>query len=117
MPKGVFNVPVPKNEPVLSYAPGSPERGLLEQAIQSARSATMDIPMVIGGKEAKGERKVAIRPPRHHQPTPGYFYEGDVAHLTQAIKAALPAPPEAAHRGGEQRASILLKAADSPARP
>lgn len=117
MPKGVFNVPVPKNEPVLSYAPGSPERGLLEQAIQSARSATMDIPMVIGGKEVKGERKVAIRPPHDHQHTLGYFYEGDVAHVTQAIKAALQAQTEWANLGWEQRASIFLKAAELLAGP
>ncbi|HLT81740.1 MAG TPA: L-glutamate gamma-semialdehyde dehydrogenase [Cyclobacteriaceae bacterium] len=117
MPKGVFNVPVPKNEPVLSYAPGSPERGLLEQAIQSARSATMDIPMVIGGKEVKGERKVAIRPPHDHQHTLGYFYEGDVAHVTQAIKAALQARTEWANLGWEQRASIFLKAAELLAGP
>src|SRR5690606_6719466 len=117
MPEGVFNVPVPKNDPVLSYAPGSPERGLLEQAIQSARSATMDIPMVIGGKEVKGERKVAIRPAHDHQHTLGYFYEGDVAHVTQAIKAALQARTEWANLGWEQRASIFLKAAELLAGP
>lgn len=117
MPKGFFNVPVPKNEPVLSYAPGSPERELLSQAIKSARSTITEIPMVIGGKEIKGERKIAIRPPHDHQHTLGYFFEGDVAHVTQAIKAALQARTAWANLGWEQRASIFLKAAELLAGP
>lgn len=117
MPKGFFNLPVPRNEPVLSYAPGSPERESLKQAISSARSSTIDIPMVIGGKEVKGERKVAIRPPHDHQHTLGYFYEGDVTHVTQAIKAALKARTDWADLRWEQRASIFLKAADLLAGP
>ena len=117
MPKGFFNLPVPKNEPVFSYAPGSPERESLTQAIKSARSTTIEIPMVIGGKEVKGERKVAIRPPHDHQHTLGYFFEGDVKHVTQAIKAALQARAEWAALGWEQRASIFLKAADLLAGP
>lgn len=117
MPKGFFNVPVPKNEPVLSYAPGSPERELLSQAIKSARSTITEIPMVIGGKEIKGERKIAIRPPHDHQHTLGYFFEGDVAHVMQAIKAALQARTAWANLGWEQRASIFLKAAELLAGP
>ncbi|MDV3309382.1 MAG: L-glutamate gamma-semialdehyde dehydrogenase [Cyclobacteriaceae bacterium] len=117
MPKGFFNVPVPKNEPVLSYAPGSPERESLKRAVESARSNVVEIPMVIGGKEVKGERKIAIRPPHDHQHTLGYFFEGDVAHVTQAIKAALQARPAWAELGWEQRASIFLKAAELLAGP
>ena len=45
MPKGVFNVPFPKNEPVYSYAPGSKERQLLKKALEEARSKELDIPM------------------------------------------------------------------------
>lgn len=117
MPKGFFNVPVPKNEPVLSYALGSPERESLKRAVESARSNVVEIPMVIGGKEVKGERKIAIRPPHDHQHTLGYFFEGDVAHVTQAIKAALQARPAWAELGWEQRASIFLKAAELLAGP
>jgi 1-pyrroline-5-carboxylate dehydrogenase len=112
MPKGFFNVPVPKNEPVLSYAPGSPEREKLKQAIDAARSTVAEIPMFIGGKEVKGQRKVAIRPPHDHQHTLGYFFEGDVEHVTESIKAALKARSEWARLSWEQRASIFLKAAE-----
>ncbi|HEY8510581.1 MAG TPA: L-glutamate gamma-semialdehyde dehydrogenase [Cyclobacteriaceae bacterium] len=117
MPKGFFDVPVPKNEPVLSYAPGSPEREKLKQAIDSARSTVAEIPMVIGGKDVKGQRKIAIRPPHDHQHTLGYFFEGDVEHVTEAIKAALKAKTEWSRLSWEQRASIFLKAADLLAGP
>lgn len=51
MPKGNFNVPVAKNEPVLSYAPGTPERAELQAKLQELRSEEIDQPMIIGGKE------------------------------------------------------------------
>ena len=117
MPKGSFNVPVPGNEPVLSYAPGSPEREALQQALREARSGTIDIPMYIGGKEVKGNNKVPVRPPHDHQHTLGYFYEGDVKHVTQAIDAALRAKSDWAAMNWEHRASIFLKAADLLAGP
>src|SRR5690606_37963164 len=117
MPKGSFNVPVPRNEPVLSYAPGTPEREALQQALREARAGMIDVPMYIGGKEVKGGNKVAIRPPHDHQHTLGYFYEGDAKHVAQAIDAALQARTEWANLGWEQRASIFLKAADLLAGP
>ncbi|HEY8513875.1 MAG TPA: L-glutamate gamma-semialdehyde dehydrogenase [Cyclobacteriaceae bacterium] len=117
MPKGFFKVPVPRNEPVLSYTPGSPEREKLKQAIKEARSTVAEIPMFIGGKEVKGQRKIAIRPPHDHQHTLGYFFEGDVEHVAEAIKAALNARAEWASLSWEQRASVFLKAAELLAGP
>lgn len=117
MPKGSFNVPVPRNEPVLSYAPGTPEREALQQALREARSGMIDVPMYIGGKEVKGGNKVAIRPPHDHQHTLGYFYEGDAKHVAQAIDAALQAKSGWSAMNWEHRASIFLKAADLLAGP
>ncbi|HLT71300.1 MAG TPA: L-glutamate gamma-semialdehyde dehydrogenase [Cyclobacteriaceae bacterium] len=117
MPKGSFNVPVPRNEPVLSYAPGTPEREALQQALREARAGMIDVPMYIGGKEVKGGNKVAIRPPHDHQHTLGYFYEGDAKHVAQAIDAALQAKSGWSAMNWEHRASIFLKAADLLAGP
>lgn len=117
MPKGSFSVPVPGNEPVLSYAPGTPERENLQQALREARSRITEVPMYIGGKEVKVGNKIAIRPPHDHQHTLGYFYEGDVKHVMQAIEAASRAKPGWTAMSWEHRASIFLKAADLLAGP
>lgn len=117
MTKGHFNIPVPRNEPALSYAPGTPEREALQQALREARARTTDIPMYIDGKEVKGGNKVAIRPPHDHQHTLGYFYEGDAKHAVQAVDAALCAKAAWASLAWEQRAAVFLKAADLLAGP
>ena len=69
MPKGFYNVPVPKNEPVLNYAPGSAERNILIATIKKMRSEVMDIPMYIGGKEVRTDKKVRMAPPHDHRHT------------------------------------------------
>ena len=58
MPKGVFNIPTPVNEPVKSYVPGSPEREELIAMINELKGIEMDVPMHIGGQEVKSEKKV-----------------------------------------------------------
>ena len=117
MPKGFFEVPVPKNEPVLSYAPGSKERAALKKAIESARKEVLDIPMYIGGSEVRSGKKKSLSPPHDHKHILGYFHEGDSGHVEQAINAALEAKTSWASLGWEHRASIFLKAADLLAGP
>ncbi|HEX8041337.1 MAG TPA: L-glutamate gamma-semialdehyde dehydrogenase [Chryseosolibacter sp.] len=117
MPKGFYHVPVPRNEPVLNYAPGSRERRLLKQAIEEARSQVADIPMYIGGEEVRTGNKRKLSPPHDHQHVLGYFHEGDRSHIEQAIQAALNARELWAGMGWEHRASIFLKAADLLAGP
>jgi len=117
MSTGFFSVPSPKNEPVLSYAPGSSERKKLEQAINAARSMEADIPMYIGADEVRTGNKKRIAPPHDHQHTLGYFHRGDKDHVTQAINAALAAKPLWENLSWENRASIFLKAADLLAGP
>ena len=91
MPKGFFNVPVAKNEPVKSYNPGSPERKELKSMIAEMRSKIVELPMCIGGKEVKSTNKIEMRPPHDFKHLLGYFYQGDESHVTQAIDAALAA--------------------------
>lgn len=117
MANGFFKVPVPKNEPVLSYAPGSKERQLLKKAIADARAKQLDIPMYIGGEEVRTDKKVKLSPPHDHQHVLGYFHEGDKSHVEQAITAALNAKELWAGLSWENRASIFLKAADLLAGP
>ena len=60
---GYFNYPMPANEPVLSYAPGSPERKRLKEVLTELKKQQADIPMFIGSKEVRTNKKVAIHPP------------------------------------------------------
>jgi 1-pyrroline-5-carboxylate dehydrogenase len=117
MSKGFFNIPYPKNEPVLSYAPGSKERAALKKAIEEARSKVTDIPMYIGSEEVRTDKKKPISPPHDHKHVIGHFHEGDKSHVERAITAALSAKENWANLVWEQRASIFLKAAELLAGP
>jgi len=117
MSKGFFNVPYPKNEPVLSYAPGSKERAALKKAIETARAQVLDIPMYIGAEEVRTGNKHAITPPHDHQHVLAHFHEGDRSHVEQAIESALAARELWANLDWEHRASIFLRAADLLAGP
>ncbi len=117
MPKGFFTVPTPKNETVLSYAPGSKERAALKKALEEARNQVLDIPMYIGGEEVRTGNKKAISPPHNHQHVIGHYHEGDKGHVEQAINAALGAKEAWAQLRWEHRASIFLKAAELLAGP
>ncbi len=114
---GFFKVPVAKNEPVKSYAPGSPEKLELKKAIAEARSKQLDIPMYIGGKEIRTGKTKKISPPHDHAHILGHFHEGSAEHVEQAIEAALAAKNAWADLPWEQRASIFLKAAELIAGP
>ncbi len=117
MSTGFFHIPLPKNEPVLSYAPGSKERAALKKAIEESRNTALDIPMYIGGEEVRSGKKKAISPPHDHKHILGHFHEGDKGHVEQAIQAALNAKELWANLSWEHRASIFLKAADLLAGP
>lgn len=111
MQKSLFFAPPAKNEPVLTYKKGSPERENLIQAIQQARSTVVDIPMVIDGKEVRTDKKIEIHPPHDHQHLLGYYHRGDESHVQAAIDAALKARERWAAMSWKQRASIFLRAA------
>ncbi len=112
MQKGFFNVPVPKNEPVLSYAPGSPERDEQKRTLAEMSRQVKDVPMYIGGQEVRSDDKHPITPPHDHQRVIGHYYKGDKSHVDAAIDAALAAKEAWENTSWEHRASIFLKAAD-----
>lgn len=109
---GTFSYPSPGNEPVLQYAPGSPEKAGLKKALAELKKKELDIPMYIGGKAIRTGNKVAIRPPHEIAHTLGYFHAGEEKHVKQAIDAALKAKQAWADTSWENRAHIFLKAAD-----
>ncbi len=117
MPKGIFNVPKAKNEPVLSYAPGTAEREALKAQIKAFKETEVDIPMYIGGEEIRTGNKISIHPPHEINHCLGYYHQGDETHVYKAIDAALKAKSKWENLSWEHRASIFLKAADLVAGP
>jgi 1-pyrroline-5-carboxylate dehydrogenase len=112
MQLGYFDYPTPANEPVLSYAPGTPEKLALKKALASLKSKTMDIPMYINGKAIRTGNKIAIHPPHEIKHTLGHFHMGTKKHVDQAITSALKVRNAWADMSWESRAHIFLKAAD-----
>lgn len=112
MDLGYFSYPLPVNEPVHSYAPGSAEREALKKTLKELKSQTMDIPMYIGGKEVRTGKLQSIHPPHEIAHTLGNFHAGDASHVEQAINAALAAKKAWTEMSWESRANIFLRAAD-----
>ena len=117
MLKGFFNIPVPENEPVLNYLPGSSEKAELKEMLLTLKSQVVDIPMFIGGQEIRTEDKKPLIMPHNHAHVLGYYHQGDKGHVEQAVNAALGAKEAWEQMAWEQRAAIFLKAADLIAGP
>lgn len=117
MPKGVYRLPQITNEPVKTYAPGSPERAALKARIEELKNTVVDLPMIIGGQEVRTGKLNDIRPPHDHAHLLGHYHQGDATHVQMAIDAALKAKPAWEKMSWESRAAIFLKAADLIAGP
>lgn len=109
---GNFSYPMPANEPVYHYAPGSPERARLKEVLAELKSQEIDIPMYIGGEEVRTGRKRSFHPPHEITHTLGRYHEGDESHVNKAIESALKAREAWANMSWENRAGIFLRAAD-----
>ena len=112
MDLGYFNYPLPENEPVLSYSPGSKEREILKKTLKELKSRQIDIPMYIGAEEIRTGKTQAIHPPHEIAHTLAHFHAGDESHVHLAINAALHARARWANMKWETRANIFLRAAD-----
>jgi 1-pyrroline-5-carboxylate dehydrogenase len=118
MSNAFYNVPVAINEPVKSYAPGSPEKiALIEKYQEMYSQEPIDVPMYIGSKEVRTQTKKILTSPQDHKKVLGYFNLGDTKHVEDAINAALEARIKWSNMPWEQRAAIFLKAADLLAGP
>lgn len=109
---GHYSLPMPVNEPVLTYVPGSSERLRLKAVLAELKSEVADIPMYIGDKEVRTGKTTEIRPPHEHGHILGHFHTGDAKHVKMAIEAALEAKSSWESMPWESRAAIFLKAAD-----
>ncbi|MEX2595343.1 MAG: L-glutamate gamma-semialdehyde dehydrogenase [Salibacteraceae bacterium] len=118
MPKGIYQIPYPANEPINSYAPGTPElKSLLAKYKEMYNQEPIDVPMYIGNEQVRTNNKKKMAPPHDHAKVLGHFNYGDKSHTQAAIDAALVAKKDWANLPWEHRASIFLKAADLIAGP
>lgn len=117
MSNAIFNIAVPYNEPVMNYAPGSPEKKALLSALHSAKSREQELPAFINGKRVLEGEKVSVHPPHEHEHTLGHFYRGNNEHVHQAIDAALAAKQSWSDTPWQERAAVFLRAADLLAGP
>ena len=117
MLNAVINIPDPKNEPVKSYAPGSPEREELSRQIKVQRSEEFEIPLFIGGEEIRTGDLGDCRMPHQHNHVLARYHKASQEHVVRAVEAARRAAPAWAALDWEQRAAIFLKAAEFLAGP
>ena len=109
----VTQVPTPVNEPVLDYAPGSPERASLEVALAELGSTSIDLPHTIGGTRVMGTgRKIEVRQPHARRKVLGTMRNATLGDAQAAVDAAKAAAPGWRQLSFDDRAAILLKAAE-----
>jgi len=109
---GVRRVPIPINEPVRTYAPGSPERRAIKARLASMASERADIPLIIGGEEIRtGTVKPAVMP-HDYRHVLANWHCATQAHVTQAIEAATEAHRDWSRWSWEDRSGVFLRAAD-----
>src|SRR4249920_2964143 len=97
-------LPLPPNEPVLAYAPGSQERKTLKDALAKMAGEHAEIPHVVGGKEMRDGEKFSVRAPHDHALELGHAHNGGAPIAEKAIAAALAAAPMWAATSFEERA-------------
>jgi 1-pyrroline-5-carboxylate dehydrogenase len=110
-------IPEPVNEPVLSYAPGTPERDAIRQRIAEMKSEQVDIPAIIGGKEVRTGDTAEIRPPHELGHVLGTYHKCGSTEVEMAVEAALAAREDWSRMAWVDRAAIFLKAAELLAGP
>lgn len=117
MSKGFFNVPKAVNDPVKSYAKGTPEREAVLNAYKEMWNSQVDVPLYIGGKEIRTGNTKNLSAPHDHKHIVGKYHLAEKQHIEEAISNALEARQKWAEMPWEHRASIFLKAAELIAGP
>lgn len=117
MGKGVFQVPTAFNEPIKSYAPGTPERDAVLKQYKTYFKAKADVPMYIGSEEVRTGNTKPMSPPHDHQHIVGEYHLAEKKHVENAIQNCLDSREAWANLVWEQRAAIFLKAAELIAGP
>ena len=109
---GFFYIPKPKNEPILGYMPGSKERAELKAALQDMIDNPVEVPIIIGGKDVHADEQVEMRCPHNLSQVLGTYHKAGAEHAHQAIAAANETKGEWSRMPWDNRATVLLKAAE-----
>jgi 1-pyrroline-5-carboxylate dehydrogenase len=109
---GTWNIPLPRNEPVLSYAPGSPERNALKAALNAVGSRQVEIPAVVAGRETRTGVTHDVVSPHCHRRVLAKTHQADRATIEAAVNAAVEAQRDWGHWRFEDRAAVFLRAAE-----
>ena len=117
MGKGFFQVPTAVNEPIKSYAPGSPERAEVLEQYKAYYNGKTEVPLYIGAEEIETGNTKPMSPPHDHKHIVGHYHTANKEHVSAAIENCLEARKSWAALTWEQRAAIFLKAADLLAGP
>jgi len=112
MSDGIFKVPLPQNDPVRNYEPGSRDKVILKKRLEELKSQTIDIPIMIGGKEIRTGNTGNCVLPHDHKTAIGTYHKAGKEEVEQAINSALEARESWAAMPWHERAAIFLKAAD-----
>ncbi|MFC4218544.1 L-glutamate gamma-semialdehyde dehydrogenase [Flagellimonas marina] len=117
MGKGFFQVPTAYNEPVKSYAPGTPEREEVLNQYNAYYNGQVEVPLYIGSKEIKTGNTKPMSPPHEHKHVVGQYQLAEKKHVEEAISSCLGAREAWANLTWEQRAAVFMKAAELIAGP
>lgn len=112
MINGLIKIPIPSNEPVLSYAPGAPERKAVKDQIGKMLSEEVEIPLIIGGKEVKTGDMADCRCPHDHRHLLGRYHKAGAKEVERAAEAAMKAWKDWSETDWVSRAAIFLRAAE-----
>ncbi len=117
MSNGIFSVPVPRNEPVLAYTPGSPERKALRAQFDRMAGEVIEIAPRIGGRRVTTGRTADAVMPHDHRHVLAVWHKAGASEVQRAIDAAGAAHREWSRLPWQERAAIFLRAADLLAGP
>jgi 1-pyrroline-5-carboxylate dehydrogenase len=112
MINAVVRVPIARNEPILSHAPGTPERAELKDALKRMSAERIDIPLVVGGRQVRTGKMGEARMPHRHSHVLASFHEAEAPQVEQAITAAMAARHDWSNAQFHERAAIFLRAAE-----
>jgi len=112
MTHGVFQVPAPVNEPVRAYAPGSSEKASIKKKLAELASETIEVPLVIGGKEVRTGNTAPMVMPHAHGHQLGVFHKAGPEEVKLAIDATEKARAEWGATPWQERAAIFLRAGE-----
>lgn len=112
MSNAILNMPIPQNEPIFDYGPGSPEKAKLKAELERLSGQQLDIPLIINGEEVRTGNTDKCVMPHNHQHSLGQFHQGGTQEVERAIKTALEARQKWANLPWEERAAVFMRAAE-----